>query len=136
MLSLLFGGSTFMLFGFMSMFMLVMCLAEAFAAMFCGGFSIARNSIWAVSSAVKSFVQPKQQNKRRQKCRNHQACYRQFQRRHLPYCLMQQFRTRQVDLALLGPCIHRHWHWHWRRRTTRYKVRYKVKCSRRCLNEF
>jgi len=61
----------FMLFGFMSMFMLVMCLAGAFMAMFRGGFSIARNSIWAVSSAVKSFVLPKQQKKRCRKQRNH-----------------------------------------------------------------
>ena len=72
-LSLLFGGSTFMLFGFMLMFMLVMCLAGAFASMFRGGFGIARNSIWAASSAVKSFVQPEQQKKRRRKQRDHQA---------------------------------------------------------------
>lgn len=52
-MSSLFGDSMFMLFGFMSMFMLVMCLAGAFAALFSGGFSIARNSIWAASSAVK-----------------------------------------------------------------------------------
>ena len=66
-LSSLFGGSTFMLFGFMSMFLLVMCLAGAFAAMFHGGFSITSNSIWGASSAVKSFVLPKQQKQRHQK---------------------------------------------------------------------
>ena len=124
----------FILFGFVSMFMLVMCLAGAFTAMFCEGFSIARNSIWAASSAVKSFVLPKQQKKRCWKQRNHRACYQRFQRRHLPYCLMQRSRTRQVDSALWGPRVRQHWHW--RRRTTRYKVRYKVKCSRQCLNEF
>ena len=98
-LSSLFGGFMFMLFGFMSIFMLVMCLAGAFAAMFCGGISIARNSIRAASSAVKSFALPKQQKKRCQKQRNHWARYRQFQRRHLPYCFMQWCHTRQFDLA-------------------------------------
>ncbi len=133
-LSSLFGGSTFMLIGFMLMFVLVMCLAGAFAAMFFGGFSIARNSIQVVSSAVKSFVLPKQQKKTCQKQMNHQACYQQFRRRHLPYCLMQRCRTRQFDLALLGPHVRQHWHW--RRRMTKYKVKYKVKCSHRCLTKF
>ena len=71
----LFGGSTFMLIGFMSIFMLVMCLAEAFASMYCLGFNIARDSIWAVNSAVTSVVMLTQQIKKRWKRRNHRACY-------------------------------------------------------------
>ena len=71
MLSLLFGGSMFMLFGFMLMFMLVMCLAEAFTAMYRLGFNIARDSIRAVSSAVTSVVMLRQQIKKRQKRRSH-----------------------------------------------------------------
>ena len=51
-LLLLFGGSTFMLIVFMSTFMWVMCLAEAFAAMYCLGFNVAWDSIQAVSWAV------------------------------------------------------------------------------------
>ena len=71
MLPSLFGDSTFMIIVFMSIFMLVMCFAEAFVAMYRLGFNIARDSIRAVSSAVTSVVMLRQQIKKNRKRRSH-----------------------------------------------------------------